>query len=194
MTNTVQAIGGHSVDLGGPLTTGETVDFFGAFPATIQFTGTTHVTAPTSGTLATTSQIPALFGWVADLGFVNFGTIASGETVSVNWQLPLVTAADASIAINSGTIEVPTLAGITDITGGSNITLTTAGGTLEIAFTGTLGYPSLPPSADIVLTWTKSVANATSPPAFYRQTLDLGGRQPRPRLSNAAITVGPRAV
>ncbi len=49
---TVGSIGGKAVTLGGSLTT------VGAFASTFTMTGVTGVTFPTSGTLATTSQIP----------------------------------------------------------------------------------------------------------------------------------------
>jgi hypothetical protein len=39
------------------------------------------------------------------------------------------------------------------------------------------------------LTWTKSVINATSPPAFYHQTLDFWWAPASSKLSSAAITV-----
>ncbi len=63
---TVSKIGGIAIALAGAFTT------LGAFAANLTFTNTTNVTFPTSGTLATTAQLPSL-----PLSLANGGTNAS---------------------------------------------------------------------------------------------------------------------
>lgn len=63
---TVSKIGGVPIALAGSFTT------LGAFAVNLTFTGATNVTFPTSGTLATTSQLPSL-----PLSLTNGGTNAS---------------------------------------------------------------------------------------------------------------------
>ncbi len=70
--NTAPVWGAFALSLGGDLVTGGTLTTVGAFGATFTFTNTTAVTFPTSGTLATTSQIPSL-----PLSTTNGGTGAS---------------------------------------------------------------------------------------------------------------------
>lgn len=55
----------------------------GAFASTFTMTGATSVTFPTSGTLATTSQIPSITNWVAYTPtFTGFGTVSNVQVYS----------------------------------------------------------------------------------------------------------------
>jgi hypothetical protein len=106
-TNTVQAIGGHTVDLGGSLTTGGPVAFEGAFSWVGNVTGPTNVTFPEGtndlGTMSSftvitnsgtqvvtqgetfdaTAGTGSMSDWVAGTGFLNSGTITNGQTANV---------------------------------------------------------------------------------------------------------------
>ena len=120
----VGKIGGEAVSLAGPLTE------LGAFPVTITATGTTNVTLPTTGTLGTGT----MSDWIEGAGFTNSGgTITQGGTAAVKWQGALVNTLDASIAINSGTIEVSALPGINTLVFNNGVTGTSSGGTLTVA-------------------------------------------------------------
>ena len=95
--------GSFTVTLGANLSTANSFTTVGNFPVTQTYTGSTNVTFPQSGTLATTSQIPSLIwndvttspvtlvpgqGYVCDHGFTliifNLPTVAAqGTTIEI---------------------------------------------------------------------------------------------------------------
>jgi hypothetical protein len=77
-TTTVESIGGEAVSLGGPLTTGGTVDFSGAHAVTLVSTGATDITLPTTGALQTTA-LPSADIWVGNSGGVAQARAMSGD-------------------------------------------------------------------------------------------------------------------
>lgn len=91
---------GKSITLGGNLITS------GAFDTTLTATATTSITLPTSGTLATTSQIPSL-----PLSGANGGTgvANTGKTITLGGNLTTVGAFNATLTLsNTTSLTLPT--------------------------------------------------------------------------------------
>ena len=79
--------GTNTITLGGNISTAGAITLSGAYGTTITVTGTTSITLPTSGTLATTSQIPSFPVTVANGGtgatsLTAYGLITGGTTTT----------------------------------------------------------------------------------------------------------------
>ena len=81
--------GSNTITLGGSISTNGALTLSGPYATTFTFTNTTNVTFPTSGTLATTSQIPTL-----PLSIANGGTGQTTKTAAFNALSPLTTQGD----------------------------------------------------------------------------------------------------
>jgi trimeric autotransporter adhesin len=152
IATTVVAIGGQSISLGGPFITGGTLDFIGAFPSTINVTGSTDVTLPTSGTLGTMSNFVA----VTNAGTA---TIAQGSTLNATAG----TMSDWVAITNSGTTTVTNgttlnIVSVGAVTAGAGLTTTPGGTGGTITNAGTL-YDVLPIVAQTGTTYTIANAN-----------------------------------
>jgi len=81
--------GSNTITLGGNINTAGPLTTLGAYGVTFTFTNTTSVTFPTSGTLATTSQLPTL-----PLSIANGGTGQTTATAAFDALSPLTTQGD----------------------------------------------------------------------------------------------------
>lgn len=124
---TISKIGGMSISLSGSFTT------LGAFSAAFTFTGSTGVTFPTSGTLATTSQIPSFplspaNGGTGENNGTNTLTVNANSTINQDVSTT-GTPTFSSVTLTSGTIaDAPV--NPTDITNKAYVDSVAAGGGL----------------------------------------------------------------
>jgi hypothetical protein len=94
------------------ITLGGSLQTIGAFPAIFNFTGATNVTFPTTGTLASTSQLPVFpitvpQGGSGDTSFTAFALIAGGTTSTGNLQNVVGTGTLNQVLVSQGAGALP---------------------------------------------------------------------------------------
>lgn len=130
-------VGGQTVSPAGPLST------VGAFPAVLNFTGSTNVTFPTSGTLATTAQLSPPPSDVTT-------TYTSSGAIALTDNLSMLNGTNLAMTVANGSSAVIQL----DI---HNYSATQATVAAEIeGGTNTVDLAPAPQGADLVIRWLPS--------------------------------------
>jgi|ERR1041385_1171226 hypothetical protein len=122
--------GNNLITIGGNITTDNSLTLSGDFPVTFTFTGITNLTFPTSGTLATTADIPSLPIAVTDGG--------TGLTSITNHALMLGQGVSnvATLLLGAGQIPIGTTASnpvAASLTSGNGIAINSISGSITIA-------------------------------------------------------------
>ncbi|MDP4011189.1 MAG: MerR family DNA-binding transcriptional regulator, partial [Candidatus Roizmanbacteria bacterium] len=120
--------GGNTLTLGGNVTTANSFTTSGAYALTLTQTGTTDVTLPTTGTLATLAGIESLSNKTLVSPIITTSPTAAGATWT---DLGTVTTAD----INGGTVDGTVIGGASSAA--ATFTTITSVGTANINATGT---------------------------------------------------------
>jgi hypothetical protein len=158
--------GSLTVTLGGNLLTANSFTTVGNYSVIQTYTGSTNVTFPTSGTLATTSQIPS-FTWVDVTSSTQTlisgqGFVADNGAVLVTFTLPVLAAFGTTIEIQGKSVGLWTVSqGVgQEIRYGDEVT--TTGVTGSLASTNQWDYARLLcVTANTVWTVTGSIGNLT---------------------------------
>lgn len=189
--------GNNLITIGGNITTDNSVTFVGDFPVTFTFSGTTNLTFPTTGTLATTADIPSL-----PISVTNGGT---GLTSITNHALMLGQGVSnvATLLLTAGQLPIGTTSGDpvgASIGSGIGINVSNGSGSISIALQTPVSLSnggtnaSLTPSNGGIFYSTSSAAAILSGTSTAGQILRSGANS-APSWSTAtypslAITTG----
>lgn len=190
--------GAFALSLGGALTTAGTHILSGAFSSTFTFTNTTTVTFPTSGTLATTTQIPTGAALTktddtnvtATLGGSPTTALVNAASITLGWtgQLGLTRGGTAaSLTASNGGIIYSTASAMAVLSGTATANQILMSGSSAAPIWSTSAYPTTLGTG--IATWLTTPSSANLLSAMTDKTgtgLNVFGTAPT--LKNPVIT------